>query len=145
MALAPLAPCRSAGMLQVSEASCSTRCLLASQGLHPCRRRSLASLCPRAEFSRDQQRPVVAPQQWSRGGYDYTPPPPASSAGGPPRLPPEDPSGGGQGSGGGGGGLSNITKAFIAGAFIMGAWPEGGGGVGQPVTDELCSRAPGGG
>ncbi|KAL4433038.1 hypothetical protein ABPG77_006465 [Micractinium sp. CCAP 211/92] len=55
-------------------------------------------------------------QPWERDSYAY--PPQTSTP--PPRLPPNGNNGGGPGGGGGGGGASNLTRAFIAGAFILG-------------------------
>lgn len=57
------------------------------------------------------------PQQPWTENYRYPPQPAAAQ---PPRLPPTNGSGGGGPGGDGGGGLSNLTKAFIAGAFILG-------------------------
>jgi hypothetical protein len=65
------------------------------------------------------QRQIVRPR---REAYDYAPPSRgngSSPSGGPPngpsRRPPDD-----SGGGDGGEGISNITKAFVAGAFILG-------------------------
>ncbi|PRW44264.1 hypothetical protein C2E21_6775 [Chlorella sorokiniana] len=117
---------------QLCEASTSGRCLvpaprLAGPWRHQQQRRLVLR---RAEFSRDPPprgaggsgpavQPPPAQQPWGPDSYQYPPPPPTAAAP-PPRLPPQ---GGGNGSGPGGsgpGGLSNLTKAFIAGAFILG-------------------------
>lgn len=121
------------------------------------------SVLQRAEFSRDPrlgggagggaggQGPATYPQPQQQqpwpDSYDYAPQP---SAGQPPRLPPL---GGGNGSGpdggGGGSGLSNLTKAFIAGAFILGAWAASHGrsatavGAWPPRSCMRCCRHPG--
>lgn len=83
----------------------------------------------RAEYSRDPRSgggaggaggPATQPQQqpWP-DSYNYAPPPPAAAQ--PPRGPPRGGSNGsGPDGGGGGGGLSNLTRAFIGGAFILG-------------------------
>ena len=58
-------------------------------------------------------------QPWAADSYQYAPPPTAASP--PPRLPPTGGGSGGGPDGDGGGGLSNLTRAFIGGAFILGA------------------------
>lgn len=68
--------------------------------------------------------------------YQYAPLPNAAQ---PPRLPPNGGNGSGPG-GGDGGGLSNLTKAFIAGAFILGG-REGGPALRSPCC---CKWAAGG-
>ncbi|GAB4818908.1 hypothetical protein N2152v2_005954 [Parachlorella kessleri] len=77
--------------------------------------------CPQQQ-QQQQQQPVGQPtgyaQQPWQGSYDYPPPP--SSARPPPGQPPPSGPGRGPGGGGSGGGMSNLTKAFIAGAFILG-------------------------
>lgn len=98
-----------------------------------CRQQASRRRAPaRAEFSRDprggsggtvgggsgpttQQQPYQQ-QPWAPDSYAY-PPQPSSP---PPRLPPNGNNGGGPDGGGGGGGASNLTRAFIAGAFILG-------------------------
>lgn len=97
-------------------ASCSSRCILlqahAVRLPRMCRRvvsviRS-ESLDPRGPTQRQQARPL-------RSTYDY---PPAFGRGGePPSYPPPPPQ---EPPSGGDGGISNITKAFVAGAFILG-------------------------
>ena len=105
---------------------------LVAPGRHawaPSRRREL----PRAEFGRDPRGgggggPATQQQQqqqpWGTDGYQYAPQPTSVP---PPRMPPLDSGGPGSDDGGGGGGLSNLQKAFIAGAFILGGYGWGGG------------------
>lgn len=128
-------PPRTTASLVVAQASCS--------GRHCCTPPRLPSLrvgvqhvqqqrrlvAGRAEFSRDPRGgsgggaggsgPATQQQQqpWAQDSYQYAPPPSSTP---PPRLPPQNGGGSGGGEGPGGGGLSNLTKAFIAGAFILG-------------------------
>jgi len=80
--------------------------------------RAAAPRPPRADPSRGPPRgvPPAFYDAPSRGSYDYPPPstaraPPGGGGGRPP--PPT-------GGGGGDGGVSNLTKAFVAGAFVVG-------------------------
>jgi hypothetical protein len=85
----------------------------------PAQRPRLAITC---EYARRPQQPgqptqFVEQQPRQQQAYDYPPPP--STARPPPGPPPGGP-GGSKGPGDDGGGMSNLTKAFIAGAFILG-------------------------
>lgn len=73
-----------------------------------------------ATYQQQQQQP------WGAESYQY---PPQPSAAPPPRLPPNGGNGSGP-EGGGSGGPSNLTRAFIAGAFILGAWADEWSGTG---------------
>ena len=133
-----------ASLLQPGEASCSGRCSLGGPALRRAAGGAAARLPPRvpqrrlaggrvvvAQFSRRPAQPTQPTQwaateqqqqeQWAQNrAYDYAPPPGTAR---PPPGPPGGGAGGGRGpggDGGGGGGMSNLTKAFVAGAFILG-------------------------
>lgn len=109
--------------------------LLGGRDIWACRQHAARRLsAARAEFSRDPRGGGGAPgsgggpatqqqtyqqQPWGPDSYAY--PPQTSTP--PPRLPPNGNNGGGPEGGGGGGGASNLTRAFIAGAFILGGLP----------------------
>lgn len=110
---------RSLASLATQPASCSPRCIQAyNSTLASTRLSRRVGVVVRAEYSRD---PKGGPSQRQQaranpGSYDYAP---QRSGNEPPRYPP----GGDQGPPPppeGNGGLSNITKAFVAGAFILG-------------------------
>ena len=106
---------------------------------------------------RNMNKPLCAPcmrcrpterEPWEEvAPYDYPPP-----TGSPPRpsAPPRGPPGNGRGPGGGGdgGGVSNLTKALIAGAFIMGMGAgaaAGGSASRSPATQSpalYCTPPP---
>lgn len=130
---------RTAASLLLEPPCTSTRCssclsVWRSQKTGTFRRMELGlasrrQVLPRAEYSRDPlggsggsgpsgRGPGTSfPQQPWTENYQY---PPQQTAAQPPRLPPTNGSNGSGPGGDGGGGLSNLTKAFIAGAFILG-------------------------
>ncbi len=100
----------------VSSAGCSLRCH--SSQVLPCLRVARGALVVRSEGYDDGSRGPMQRQQVPprRANYNYAPP--ASSGGPPPNYPPPEP----EQTPPPDGGMPNITKAFVAGAFILGTF-----------------------
>jgi hypothetical protein len=114
---------RSIDSLMTSPASCSGSSLVTQAPPFAQARpwRGPARLRVACEYSRDARNgPVRVQRQPQQQRAAYEAPPPARTSGEPPRLPPEQ-GGAPPDPDGGGGGMSNLTKAFVAGAFILGA------------------------
>jgi hypothetical protein len=101
-----------------AHASCSPRCNALSASLRTLRvsqpLRRTRTICPSYRQSDNDGRPQQQQDRWQSD--DFAPP---RSSGDPPRLPPDDGQSPGP-EGDGKGGMSNLTKAFVAGAFILG-------------------------
>jgi Protein of unknown function (DUF3172) len=106
---------RNLGSLASQQAGCSLRCHT-SQVL-PYFRVARGALVVRSEGYDDGSRGPMQRQQGPprRANYNYAPPA-ASGSGGPPSYPPSEP----EQTPPPDGGMPNITKAFVAGAFILG-------------------------
>lgn len=124
-----------------AQASCSSRCMKTTiQSLVLSRRQGFrlgkqnCLIC--ASYREPDYSGTPQQQQEAWGpGTEYAPPRTSRE---PPRLPPDGPNGPGGPEGDGKGGMRNITKAFVAGAFILGNTGAVGGFVFNLLHASVC-------